>query len=247
MDVYHKLIQPFKSLSKDLYRAYYTSKIENSNESDSLIIYSLIIGISQFLLFICGSNIQQLSISSSLSILLPLQITHIKDLIFQTENENNLFKIFSFVETNCMKVCSFLIVASILHFIFVRRISFLSRVIIILLYYFKTIYQYSELRTLPFSNFCCCIFCFSIGCLMIISKRFRFLFSSIFYGVFSSLNLLILFRLNTLEEPTNKEETIYNPLFVIAMTIVSVIIQHTLFFISKKPVFLFQNNSIKWR
>ena len=79
---------------------------------------------------------------------------------------------------------------------------------------------------------------------MIISKKCKFVLSSIFYSIFSSLNLVILWNLGNLKNSKIKKlfsiEFTGFPLLLKVMIAVSIASQIVLNYVINKPVFQFK-------
>lgn len=248
MNFYNKLIQPVETLGNDLCRAYSASKNTPLGKSDLYFIYKLIMMVFQMILFVLGSNLRYFSSSIAFCLIIPLQAHTLKNLIFYSESQDDnprpfnflghsVFDFLSLIESNYLKISLILLIFFALYTLILKKSSsIVIKVAIILLFYFKTIYSYSEADTLPISTFLCCVFYFSIGCAMFISRKYKFLISSIFYSVFSSLNILLLMNDRFLNENTIKEWLSWK--FIGESGVLKVLIVVSIFIQNILPVFV---------
>ena len=190
-------IKPFKILADDLLKHH---TLSSPSTHPFYTFFNLFFN---FYLFVFGSNTQPISSFISLSFILPIEISNIKESIKKENRDQiakgaitkkNLENFLSYFPSfsNYYFFTSILILISILFISFHKKIPLFIKIFLILIYYFKTIYIYSDLPNFPVSSFLCCIFYFSLGCLFIIFKSFRFFISSIFYSYLSSIGILCL-------------------------------------------------------
>lgn len=219
MDFFKKLSEPQQSLIADL------TGIRPENTD---FLYNATIRTFYALLFILGANSQVICPLVALSFIIPLQSLSITNILIESKQKDNLMAPYLIITLSFMQSNTFLYIllfSSIFYSLFNYKLPLPIEIKIILIYYFRTVYTYSELPNLSVTNFICILIYFSIGCCIVISRRVRFMSSALFYSFLSSVGLFI-----------NVHRGHFSIIAVLSMGILSFLIQNGLFYFISKQV-----------
>ncbi len=205
------LLNPFINLTNDLILSKDCNNYFNNFNSIFLLF-----------LFTFGSN-SNFSILISLSFILPL---YSNTLYLNNINNLNNLNIGNF---NYSQVVFYLLLLSILIYSIFNTVQFFIKLLAIFIYYFRTIYIYSDLPDFPFLSFLCCSFYFTLGCLTIVFKTTFLIISTVFYSFFSTILLLINNNSNDLNDSTDLSLDL-----VLGFMVVSIVLQLIISFVFKR-------------